>query len=219
MIFLSHVTLRHQYIVSWSFRDLSCSADCMLILSAEDHLGTRGYQLCLHDIRVLSQRMSCTQLASVVEVLVLLRISYASALLSPRLHMLLWRHGIPAALLRGLLLLEVSLVLHCLLLVGGHVWRLRLSLLHALRRHGLRHRRRRRLLLFWRVDSGLSIDAIRVAGIRSIQARLPWLLARFDQCEVSVCIDVAYLDQILAFWLRDKWLKLGCRERVDQTSL
>lgn len=153
------------------------------------------------------------------EVLVLLRISYASALLSPRLHMLLWRHGIPAALLRGLLLLEVSLVLHCLLLVGGHVWRLRLSLLHALRRHGLRHRRRRRLLLFWRVDSGLSIDAIRVAGIRSIQARLPWLLARFDQCEVSVCIDVAYLDQILAFGLRDKWLKLGCRECVDQTSL
>lgn len=190
----------------------------MLILSAEDHLGTRGYQLCLHDIRVLSQRMSCTQLASVVEVLVLLRISYASALLSPRLHMLLWRHGIPAALLRGLLLLEVSLVLHCLLLVGGHVWRLRLSWLHALRRHGLRHRRRRRLLLFWRVDSGLSIDAIRVAGIRSIQARLP-SLARFDQCEVSVCIDVAYLDQILAFGLRDKWLKLGCRECVDQTSL
>jgi hypothetical protein len=71
-----------------------------------------------------------------------------------------------------LLLLEVRLVLQGLLLVGRHVWLLRLTLLHALRRHTLRHWRRRRLLLFGGVDGGFPIDSIRVGWLGSIQTSL-----------------------------------------------
>ena len=37
-------------------------------------------------------------------------------------------------------------------------------------------------------------------------------------CQVSIKFG-PYLNQILAFGLRDKWLKLGCREGVHQTRL
>jgi hypothetical protein len=70
--------------------------------------------------------------------------------------------------------------LQSLLLVGGHVWRLRLSLLHALRWHRLWHRGRCGLLLFRRVHGGLSIDAIRVGGLRSVQASLSSWSVRFN---------------------------------------
>lgn len=35
----------------------------------------------------------------------------------------------------------------------------------------------------------------------------------------SMCVAVAYLDEVLAFGLGDKWLKLRCREGVYQSGL
>lgn len=84
----------------------------------------------------------------ITEVGVVMRHLIAS-FLTPRVHLLLRRHGIRSLLLGGLLLLQVGLVLQGLLLIGSHVGLLRLVARHALLWHALGHRRRCGLLLFW----------------------------------------------------------------------
>lgn len=87
------------------------------------------------------------------------------------MHALLRWHWV-RALLRRLLLLEVSLVLQRLLLIRGHVWLLGRVALHVLGWDRLRHWRRGRVLLLGRLDSRFAVDAVGVSWLGSIQAGL-----------------------------------------------
>ena len=95
----------------------------------------------------------------------------SARLLAALMHSLLRRDWV-RALLRRLLLLQVSLVLQCVLLVRSHVLLVGRSLIAHVGRDGLRHLRHGSVLFLGRVHGGFAIDAIGVGGLWSIEAGL-----------------------------------------------
>lgn len=134
--------------------------------------------------------------------------------LAPLVHALLRWHGVPALSL--LLLLEIGLILQRLLVIGRHVWLLRCVPRHPALRHALWHGCGSGMGFLRRVDSRLTVHAIRVGGLGRIEAGLGTTLVG---CGIASSRTVTHLDEVLAFRLGDQRLQLGCSEGVDKTGL
>lgn len=96
------------------------------------------------------------------------RHSMLKRLLALLMHALLRWHGIPTLLLCS----EILLILQCLLMIGGHVWLWDGVIRHAGLRHCLWNRWSGLVRLFWRLDLGVGIDAVRVGWLGCVQACL-----------------------------------------------
>ena len=121
-------------------------------------------------------------------------------------------HGVGA----GLLLLEVCLIVQGLLLVGGHgvlVW----GHASSTRLHAGCGGWDVGVCVLGRLDSGFTVDTVRVGGLGGIETGLvtALVMAMTD----GVWMEWAYLDQVLALGLGHQRLELGGGEGVDETSL
>jgi len=75
------------------------------------------------------------------------------------------------------------------------------------------------MLVVWRVNDRLdAFIAIGISRFRRIEACLFFdlVLVLNRDARVNIC---TYLDEVLALWLGNQRLKLGCGKGIDETSL
>lgn len=73
--------------------------------------------------------------------------------------------------------------------------------------------------LFWRVNGGLTVSTVGICGLWCVQAGLCQVALVYELPQCGRMAWCAYLDEVLAFRLSDKRLKLRCGEGVDESSL